>query len=94
MEQIKQSGETTPIEVVKPTMNGHINEEGVLFAAVESILDSQYEDDMDWYSFEVMSYSGDIITLKLKEKHIHEINLFFRKEKAGQAYYKHLTKNN
>ena len=94
MEEIKQSGATTPIEVVKPSMRGHINGDGELFAAVESILDSQYEEDMDWYSFEVMSYSGDVIILKLKEKHIHEINLFFRKEKADQAYYKHLTKHN
>jgi hypothetical protein len=84
---------TTITEKVKPTMNGYINNEGILFASVSEIEDSNYDVDMDKYSFLVRTNSGDFINVMLKERQIKEMSLFVSREQAEQRYFKHIQDN-
>jgi len=78
----------------KPQMNGFINEQGVLFAMVREIYESEYDEEMNTYKFTILSYSGDMISIGLKESQIKEMGLFVRKEQAEQLYFKHIINQN
>ena len=93
MDEIKQSGDTTSIPIVKPTMRGHIDDQGVLYATVESIVDEMFDEEMDTYDFIVHTYSGDMVNVRLKEKHIQQMVLYMRKEQADLRHLKHIMKN-
>jgi hypothetical protein len=93
MDEIKQSGDTTSIPLEKPTMRGYIDTEGVLYATVESIAEETFDEEMDTYDFIVHTYSGDLINVRLKEKHIHQMMLYMRKEQADLRHLKHIMKN-
>jgi len=92
-ETLSGNTETTPEEKVKPTMNGYIDEYGILHCTIQEIADSNYDEEMDSYSFIVRSYAGDVINLVLKEKQIKELSLFVSKEQAEQRYFKHIRDN-
>ena len=93
MDEIKQSGDTTSIPIVKPTMRGHIDDQGVLYATVESIVDEMFDEEMDTYDFIVHTYSGDMVNVRLKENHIQQMVLYMRKEQADLRHLKHIMKN-
>lgn len=93
-EELKQSGDTTSIPLPPPQMRGHIDDQGILYATVESIVEEEFDEEMDTYDFIVQTYSGDLINVRLKEKHIHQMMLFMRKEQADMRYIKHIIKNN
>jgi rhamnogalacturonyl hydrolase YesR len=78
----------------KPQMNGYINEQGVLFAMVERIYESDYDEEMNTYKFIIQSYAGDFIEIGLKEQQIKEMGLFVRREQAEQQYLKHIMATN
>ena len=93
MDEIKQSGDTTSIPIVKPTMRGHIDDQGVLYATVESIVDEMFDEEMDTYDFIVQTYAGDMVNVRLKENHIQQMVLYMRKEQADLRHLKHIMKN-
>ncbi len=93
MDEIKQSGDTTSIPLEKPAMRGYIDTEGVLYATVESIVDEMFDEEMDTYDFIIQTYSGDLINVRLKEKHIHQMMLYMKKEQADLRHLKHIMKN-
>ena len=92
-EEVKQSGDTTSIPLARPTMRGHIDDQGVLYATVESIAEEMFDEEMDTYDFIVHTYSGDLINVRLKEKHIQQMVLYMRKEQADLRHLKHIMKN-
>jgi hypothetical protein len=74
----------TENELVEPqTEYIHINE----------IYDELYDPEMDYYIFEFITYSGRMISLRLKQKDIDRFVLFMNKEKADQRYIKHIMNN-
>lgn len=93
MDEIKQSGDTISIPLEKPTMKGHIDTEGVLYATVENIIAEEYDEESDRYTFTIESYSGDMISINLKEKHIQKMILYMRKEQADTRYFKHIMRD-
>ena len=92
-QQLTATGDTTSIKLEKPTMMGHINEDGELFACVDEIFHSEYDEDMNSYKFTIHTYSGEAIVLCLIESQIKEMSLFVRKAQAEENYYKHITNN-
>jgi hypothetical protein len=74
-------------------MRGHIDEEGVLYATVRDIAEEMFDEEMDTYDFIVHTYSGDLINVRLKEKHIQQMILYMRKEQADLRHLKHIMKN-
>jgi len=93
-EEVKQSGDTISIPLPPPQMRGHINEHGILFATVESIVEEEFDEELETFDFVVQTYAGDLIDVRLKEKHIQQMMLFMRKEQADMRYIKHIIKNN
>jgi hypothetical protein len=93
MDEIKQSGDTTSIPLEKPTMRGHIDNEGILYATTESIVDESFDEEMDTYDFIIQTYADDLINVRLKEKHIQQMVLYMRKQQADLRYIKHIMKN-
>jgi len=92
-EETKQSGDT--ITIPPPSqMRGHIDEQGVLYATVETIVEEMFDEELDTFDFVVHTYAGDLINVRLKEKHIQQMVLYMRKEQADLRYMKHIIKNN
>jgi hypothetical protein len=60
---------------------------------VESIAEEMFDEEMDTYDFIVHTYSGDLINVRLKEKHIQQMVLYMRKEQADLRHLKHIMKN-
>lgn len=83
----------TNTERVKPTMNGHIDDMGILYAIVDTIEDSFYDEEMDRYNFIIRTFAGDIISVGLKERLIKEMSLYVNKEQAEQRYFNHIQKS-
>lgn len=92
-DELKQSGDTTSIPLPPPQMRGWIDDQGILHATVDTIMEEMFDEEMDTYDFVVHTYSGDLIDIRLKEKHIHQMMLYMKKEQADLRHLKHIMKN-
>lgn len=82
---------------VKPTISAttqnDLSDDTLYLGTVESIWNSEYEEEMGICIFEMMTYNGTSIKLALKPNQIKELNLFLMKEEANQRYVNHILKN-
>ena len=57
---------------------------------VQEIWESDYDEEVDMFSFELAMYNGDVYRLSLKSKQIKEFNLFMLKEQANKRWVDHI----
>jgi hypothetical protein len=62
------------------------------YGCIESIWESEYDEEMGMSTHSVSFYNGETITFSLKSKHIKEMSLFLAKNEAEQRYINHLMK--
>ena len=69
------------------------NELKTKYIHISDIYEEMFDEEMHTYDFIVHTYSGDLINVRLKEKHIQQMVLYMRKEQADLRHLKHIMKN-
>lgn len=69
-----------------------INRPHPTYLSPEHWMDETYDEEMDMFYFDIVSYSGDEYRIGLRSRDIDRMNLFRAKEGANHKYWKHITK--